>query len=217
MTDELELLKKDWQKKEGHLPKLSYGEIHTMIWKKSSSIVKWILIISVLEFTLPHILYLLPQAQKGMIVYESVGLKYWIIGLTIIQYVVVAYFIFQFYKRYREISVLDSSKSLMGKIIKTRKTVKHYIIFSLSLIFVIMISFALGIYLTADMTLLIEALGYEKLAQMEPAQLKKLLIVTYLAMAILMPLFFGGIYFLLYGLLLRKLNKNYKELKNLEF
>jgi len=36
MMDELELLKKDWQNKEEHLPKLSYEEIYTMIWKKSS-------------------------------------------------------------------------------------------------------------------------------------------------------------------------------------
>ena len=40
--DELELLKKDWRKKEEYLPKLSYDEIYKMIWKKSSSIVKWI-------------------------------------------------------------------------------------------------------------------------------------------------------------------------------
>ena len=42
MLDELELLKKDWQKREANLPKLSYEEIYPMIKKKSSSIVKWI-------------------------------------------------------------------------------------------------------------------------------------------------------------------------------
>ncbi len=50
MMDELELLKKDWQNKEEHLPKLSYDEIYKMIWKKSSSIVKWIFYISLIEF-----------------------------------------------------------------------------------------------------------------------------------------------------------------------
>lgn len=48
--DELELLKKDWQKRERMHPKLSYDEIYSMLWKKSSSIVKWIFIISVIEF-----------------------------------------------------------------------------------------------------------------------------------------------------------------------
>ena len=34
MMDELELLKKDWQNKEEHHPKLSFDEIYKMIWKK---------------------------------------------------------------------------------------------------------------------------------------------------------------------------------------
>ena len=48
--DELDLLKKDWKKQEGNYPKLSYDEIYKMIWKKSSSIVKWIFVISIIEF-----------------------------------------------------------------------------------------------------------------------------------------------------------------------
>ena len=48
--DELELLKKDWQKEDSKYPKLSYDEIYRMILSKSSSIVKWIFIISLLEF-----------------------------------------------------------------------------------------------------------------------------------------------------------------------
>jgi len=39
MLDELELLKKDWQKREVDLPKLSYEQIYPMTKKKSSSIV----------------------------------------------------------------------------------------------------------------------------------------------------------------------------------
>ena len=38
MVDELELLKKDWQKREVDLPKLSYEQIYPMTKKKSSSI-----------------------------------------------------------------------------------------------------------------------------------------------------------------------------------
>ncbi|MGK0251535.1 MAG: hypothetical protein ACI81G_000973, partial [Gammaproteobacteria bacterium] len=52
MVDELELLKKDWQKQEAHLPKLTKKDLYPMLLKKSSSIVKWILIISILEVLL---------------------------------------------------------------------------------------------------------------------------------------------------------------------
>ncbi|MFC5048953.1 hypothetical protein [Aquimarina hainanensis] len=50
--DGLELLKKDWKKQDDSLPKLSYNDIYSMILKKSSSIVRSIFIISVLEFVL---------------------------------------------------------------------------------------------------------------------------------------------------------------------
>ena len=43
--DELELLKKDWQKDDANYPKLTFDEIYKMLLKKSSSIVKWIFII----------------------------------------------------------------------------------------------------------------------------------------------------------------------------
>jgi len=48
MQDELELLKKDWQKQSEALPKLTAEEIYPMLHKKSSSIVKWIFIISLI-------------------------------------------------------------------------------------------------------------------------------------------------------------------------
>jgi len=163
MMDELELLKKDWQAKDEHLPKLSYNDIYTMIWKKSSSIVKWILIISILEFVIPHLLYLLPG---------------------------------QFYRRYKEISTLDNSKELMRKIIRTRKTVKYYVIFSLSMLFLTCVLITVGMYLSDN---LIEIFAPEnETPNIEPEKLKMIMIG------------------LLYGLLLRKLNRNYKELKKLE-
>ena len=50
--DELELLRKDRKKEDKAFPKLSYNDIYKMILKKSSSIVKWIFIIGILEFVL---------------------------------------------------------------------------------------------------------------------------------------------------------------------
>ncbi len=215
MTDELELLKKDWQKKEIAVPKLSYTEIHKMIWKKSSSIVKWILTISILEFTLPHLLYLVPSWQDGLQVYENIGVSKYLFGLSIFSYGIAAYFIFQFYQRFREISVLDSSKNLMKKIIKTRRTVKHYVIFSLSMIMVTIMVMVIGIYLSEDIAAAFPELK-DGLDKVSPEKLRITLMLTIGIFGVLLTLFMGGVYFLLYGLLLRKLNKNYKELKQLE-
>ena len=214
MTDELELLKKDWQKKEIAIPKLSYADIHKMIWKKSSSIVKWILIISILEFTLPHLLYLLPSMREGMEIYDKIGVSKYLLIISVFTYAVAFYFIFQFYKRFKEISVLDNSKNLMKKIIKTRKTVKHYVIFSLSMIMVTIIIMIIGVYLNDN---IISAFPELK-GSLENISQEKLKITVMLSIGIfgvILTLLMGVIYFLLYGLLLRKLKKNYSELRHL--
>jgi len=214
MTDELELLKKDWQKKEFDVPKLSYDEIHKMIWKKSSSIVRWILIISILEFTVPHLLYLLPSMRDGMELYENIGVSKYLVVLSGFTYIIAFYFIFQFYKRFKEISVLDNSKSLMKKIIKTRKTVKHYVIFSLSMIMMTIIIMIIGVYLNDNMVNAFPELK-DSLANISPEKLKITIMISIGIFGVILTLVMGGIYFLLYGLLLRKLKQNYSELRNL--
>ena len=216
MMDELELLKKDWKSKDSELPKLSYDELYGMIWKRSSSIVKWIFIISIIEFVLPHLLYLLPSAREGMQFYADLGLKNMMWGITIIQYLVVFYFIYQFYQRYREISALDNAKDLMHKIIRTRKTVKNYILFALSMFLFTFLLIAVGIAFSEGDTF-IHALNLEEKAMEDSIDNIKFVVVGLLiAMGILCTAFLGLIYFLIYGLLLRKLGKNYRELKRLE-
>ena len=214
MTDELELLKKDWQKKEFNVPKLSYEDIHKMIWKKSSSIVKWILIISILEFTLPHLLYLLPSMREGMEIYDKIGVSKYLLIISVFTYAVAFYFIFQFYKRFKEISVLDNSKNLMKKIIKTRKTVKHYVIFSLSMIMVTIIIMIIGVYLNDNIISAFPELK-DSLENISAEKLKITVMLSIGIFGVILTFVMAGIYFLLYGLLLRKLKNNYSELKHL--
>ena len=214
--DELELLKKDWQKKEGMLPKLSYDEIYSMIWKKSSSIVKWIFIISVIEFVLPHLLYLLPSVRDGMDFYDQLGVKNMMVGINVVSYMIIFYFIFQFYKRYREISVLDSAKDLMHRIIRTRRTVKHYIIFALSLFLFTFLTIAVAVYVgDGDNLIAVLNLGDEA-KNMSINRLKLIISFVFVIMGIICTALIGLIYFLIYGLLIRKLGRNYRELKKLE-
>ncbi|MDX1364627.1 MAG: hypothetical protein R3243_10435 [Arenibacter latericius] len=213
--DELELLKRDWKKKEHQMPKLGYDEIYKMIWKKSSSIVKWIFLISIIEFLLPHLLYLLPAMSKTIAIWKGLGLGNFLLVSNIVQYSVVLFFIFQFYKRYKEISSLDNARQLLSNILKTRRTVKYYVIFCLSLIFISYIVMAAGIYLSDNP---LDAMGYNyNLDNADPTKVKTTMIATVLLLGTIMTAVMGCIYFLLYGILLKKLNKNYKELKSMEF
>ncbi|WP_282161121.1 hypothetical protein [Ulvibacterium marinum] len=215
MMDELELLKKDWQKKGAELPKLSFDEIQNMLWKKSSSIVRWILIISVLEISLPQLLFLFPSIRNSMGLLDNSTFNLGLLILSIFYYAVVVYFIYLFYKRYREISVLENAKTLMDKIILTRKTAFYYIIFSLSMFFVFFLYYALEMYFVDDVLMSID--GFEEVLKKRTLEeIRTMVFWGVILGGFFFTLVMGGIYFLLYGILLRKLKKNYMELKRLE-
>jgi len=186
-----------------------------MLWKKSSSIVKWILIISILEILLPQLLYLIPSMKEGLNMYQETGLNSYFLGISIFYYTGVIYFVYQFYKRYREISVLDNAKKLMRKIIKTRKTVKHYVVFSLSVCALTFVIFAFFVYFNDDFLLSLEGID-ERIKNVSIDKIRTAALLTILVGGIIFTLLIGGVYFLLYGLLLKKLNQNYFQLRKLE-
>lgn len=214
--DELELLKKDWQSREEHLPRLSYEEIYKMIWKKSSSLVRWIFYISIIEFTLPHLLYLIPSVrdQNNFEFARRLGIEGWMMAMTVVQYTVAIYFIYQFYKRYREISVLDDAGKLMQRIFRTRKTVKYYVIFCLSMVMMIFMLFIIGMALDDNLIATLDLHGEAE--EMDPQKLKLIIIGVVAILGVLFTALMGLIYFLLYGLLTRKLKRNFWELKRME-
>ena len=134
--DELDLLKKDWKKQSESLPKYSFDELSKLIHKKSSSIVKWIFIISVLEFVLPHLalLFIDRDSSSNQLSINSLHLNNFSTVITVVFYLGALFFIYLFYKNYKLISANSDSKTLMHNILKTRKTVKYYIWFALSFI-----------------------------------------------------------------------------------
>ncbi len=199
--DQLELLKKDWKKQESTLPKLSREDISKLIHKKSSSIVKWIFIISVLELVLPHIAYLFMNNDKNSEFIEQLGLSNFITILYTIGYIVIIYFIFRFYKNYKSISANSNPKDLMQNIIKTRRTVKHYIWFYLALVPII---WGVVLYKTFNSTDFLE-----KLPENTSMVIVWLIAVVTISIGVLL---FWLFYRLLYGILLNKLRSNYKEL-----
>src|SRR5690554_6828162 len=123
--DELELLKSRWHKQDSGLPQLTYTEIYKMLLKKSSSIVKWILFISIGEIVLwTSLALLVPESSRKFS--DDIGLHNVMLISNILYYTVFFGFIIIFYKNYRRISTTDSIKKLMGNIIRTRRTVKYF-------------------------------------------------------------------------------------------
>jgi hypothetical protein len=207
---ELDLLKKDWKKKENAFEQISETEIYKMIHKKSSSIVKWIFIISILEVALWLSISLFFNTDMELEKLNNASLTTWFKTITIVNYVVIAVFIILFYRNYTKITTTVTTKQLMNDILKTRKTVQYYVWYNL------------GIFAVSMIMGVIIAFGYNpKTAVMKDQILKsdKAMILFILAVISIFLVFFGLFwlfYRLLYGILLKKLHANYNELKKID-
>lgn len=212
MMDELELLKKDWQKKGEDLPKLSFDEIYKMIKKKSSSIVKWIFYISLIEFILWLGIKFIPTDSDGLNL-ENVELFSTLnTVLDLIFYAVVAFFVYRFYQNYRKINAADDARSLMKKIIKTRSTVMKYVWFNLIYFAFVMVVVSIEFIISNPDSGFAENIATGDNSFLIWLVFGLLLIGTILFFAFILWL----LYRVLYGILLKRLNENYRELKKLE-
>ncbi len=197
--EELEILKKNWQKTTD-FEQVSEENIYGMIHKKSSSIVKWILIISVLEFVVSNtIAYFLPEDEN---MNQIKKIHPYLIAFDYLYYAISIVFIYIFYRNYRTISNTQNSKSLIKNILKTRKIVNYYILS------IILISCNSGAFAFFE--------GYYSVGDnLNPFNSKDLTIfqcfIIFLVM-VFVAFIMWGFYMILFGNLLEKLKQNYKEL-----
>lgn len=203
--DELELLKKDWKKQEKNLPHIEANEIYPILLKKSSSIVKWIFFISLGELALGVFLNVFLADHEFWKQVENIHLKNTVIVMYIFGYAITILFVLLFYKRYKAISTTDSAYQLMKNILKTRKIVKYYIFYVLaSSGIVAFVTFIFTLLYSSDFENVRDEINWPK-----AIGFGLLLIIVFIAILWL-------IYSLVYGILLKKLYRNYKELKRLE-
>ena len=210
--DELDLLKKDWKKQEKSYPKLSFDDIYKLIHKKSSSIVKWIFIICVVEFVFwSGLNFFVPESTYE--IYEQFHLKEFVSIVMYLHYAIIFVFMYLFYKNYSSISVTDSTQVLMQNIIKTRNTVNNYVYYNIGLYVVLSIVLIAIMYSQPD--LLIEVMNPEG-KNIDKDQFLTTILVAQIVSVIIVTGLFWLYYKLIYGILLKKLNKNYKELATME-
>ena len=204
--DKLENLKNVWQNQPETGLNYTKEDSHNMVKKKSTSIVKWILIISIIELLLPYVLFLFTDLKTEDQIYADYGLENLRRNYTIIYVIIILGFIYLFYRNYRNISADSSVKSLLRDILKTRKTVKYYIYFNLILFGVV------GIHLLYAS---IQSEAFVENTLPENANITVLWVSAILALGltILVLWFF---YRLVYGFFLKKLQRNYKELRKME-
>lgn len=208
--DQLEALKKKWQASEQEFPKLSYQDIYAMILKKSSSIVKWIVIISICEIALWTILsFFVPESSREF--NNEMGLKPVFLGINIFTYAITAVFIYLFYRNYQKIQATSTVKGLMGNIIRTRKTVHYFVYYNIGMASLLLIG--INVYYYYNQEKLTSLLHQDDTFGGLPAET---FINVNIIAGILLIGFLALFYYVIYGLLLRRLKRNYKELQKME-
>ena len=200
--DLLDNYKKAWKNQPEEASKRSTIEIYKLAHSRSASIVKWIFIIGILEFLILNALSFFMDTDKTNQELNTLGLERFIFYFSFVYYGVLAYFLIQFYLNYKRISVVENTRVLMKKILITRKTVKRYVIFNLAI--------------TALIVLIVTITTLQN--ELDIVGDTNIILIIFIILGLLgltlgiMWLF----YQLLYGFLLKKLNRNYKELAKLD-
>ncbi len=213
--DELELLKQKWQSREQELPKLSYGDIYKMLLKKSSSIVKWIFLISIGELLFWTVLaFFVPESSKE--INEGIGLKTTFIVINIVHYSIFIIFIYLFYKNYRSIEITDTIKGLMKNILNTRKTVKHFVIYNVGASVLLLIGVNLFYYTKKDELYTLMVQNYEGYGAIPKESFTSIFFMSQLIVGVILIGLILLFYRVIYGILLKRHKRNYNELEKIE-
>ena len=204
--------KKVWKNQPEGKNKISALEIYKMTQSKSNSIVKWIFIIGLLEFVFWFAINYLGTKNGALEPYEKLNLISFIDNVSYFHYVVVVLFLILFYRNFSLISTIDNTKTLMKNILLVRKTVKWYVYYNLINVVVFSIILNILIFNTPDGINILSGIDNESFNQ---EHMTSIFIIAQIVVIAIMLLILWLFYYLLYGILLKKLNKNYKELTKL--
>ncbi len=198
--NELNKYKEVWQNQNVD-NQLDHKSLNLMIHKKSSSVVKWIFYISLIEFGL--IIFLNLVIPTDLEQFKAYGLYQFMRGLSLFGYILTLFFIYLFYNNYKNISVSNATKELIKSILNTRKTVKYYIFINLFIITTSLFYIFYVILQSDEYLNLMEKIGENGFLIVWSIVVFAILFIVGLML---------GFYLLVYGIFIKRLNQNYKEL-----
>ncbi|CAD7810916.1 hypothetical protein CHRY9390_02266 [Chryseobacterium aquaeductus] len=216
---DLDSFKKTWQEQPVQA-KYDNSEILQMLNKKSRNYVKYIFWISVIEFVLFTafgLFYILQNKESNTFLtsLQKLGVEknehlqdildniYLVI--KIITLVVTGYFVIKFYQNYRKIKIEDDLKEFILKIIKFKKTVNAFILINIIIVIIFTSTLIiLGIYAIQNQN-----------TEMANSSIMAF-IVSFIISTVLCVLLIWAYYRLVYGILIKRLDKNLKQLKEID-
>ena len=155
---------------------------------------------------IPNIFILFTDFESTKEVYDNYGLNNIMIFYTIIHVVIIFGFIYYFYKNYQKISADSSVKNLLHNILKTRRTVRNYIYYNLTIAAIIGLHV---FYVVFNSDQFINKLP-------ENTSMIMVWIIAIVIFTIVLFIFWC-FYRIIYGFLLKKLKNNYADLQNNEY
>ena len=208
--NKLDALKQEWKNQRFDL-QLSKEELYALTQKKSISSIKWIFIFSCVEF-FAYLLFpfLIPDYFEAFDYYRSIHLYEFSIIISILGYVILSYFMIQFYLNYNKIKASDSISIVIETIIKSRKSVNKYILYNLG-VFIVFLGVVLINAFRYDENY-IHPLNQETGGEGSIIQMVVfIIIIMILVLAVLI-----GFYYLIYGRYFFKLKRHIQELNQIE-
>ncbi len=216
---DLDNFKKTWQEQPVQ-EKYDNTEILQMLNKKSRNYVKYIFWISVVEllfFSVIGLFYLIQGdesnsflkllerlgAQKTPEVIKNFDAIY--LAIKVLSMLVTAYFVYKFYENYRKIKIEENLKGFITRIIKFKKTVNAFILISIAILLVFIMTFTAFIFY---------ALNSQNI---EPKGSDLMIVIAIIIVSTVLCVLLIWLYYkLVYGIIIRKLDKNLKQLKDID-
>ncbi|MDR1876312.1 MAG: hypothetical protein LBQ84_01665 [Flavobacteriaceae bacterium] len=227
MNKELDIdnLKRDWKEQDSIQNRYSQAELVLMLNKKSGNNVKYIVIISIIEFVILMLSLLFTATNKNGIIQNldidagEVYIRNYKISqvLVYVNIVISLGFIFYFYKCYKRINLLSSIKELINNILRIRKSVNRFISINVTL-------GLLTLFLTGFYDFMFEFKEEINSTSQDIITIEKIhhpfsspeYVFLFIIICLLTILMIAAYYSLIYGILLRRLKKNLQELQKLE-
>ncbi|MGN7759091.1 beta-carotene 15,15'-monooxygenase [Chryseobacterium lathyri] len=216
---DLDSFKKTWQEQPVQ-PKYDSNEILQMLNKKSRNYVKYIFWISVAEFLFFSVLGLFyffqdEESDSFRKILEKLGAQkapeietnfdHAYLAIKILSLLITAYFVLKFYQNYRKIRIEENLKGLIIRIIKFKKTVNAFILISIALLVAFTFVFTAFIFYVLNSQ------------NVRPDNTNLIIVIIGIIVSTVLCVLLIWLYYrLVYGIIIRKLDKNLKQLKDIE-
>ncbi|MGB2341361.1 MAG: hypothetical protein ACPH57_01825 [Flavobacteriaceae bacterium] len=206
--NKLDALKKEWKNQKFDL-QLTKDELHQLTQKKSISSIKWIFIFSCFEF-FAYLLFpfFIPDYFEAFEYYRSIHLYNFSILVNALGYIILSYFMVQFYLNYRKIKTSNSLAFLIETIIASRKSVNKYVLYNISLFLLFIIVVLINAFRYDENYIELLSIG----TTINEGSILKMVIAIIVIMIMVLSVLLV-FYYIIYGRYFYRLKKLIKELE----